>query len=252
MQTIKTKFSKITYKNIGLFVFIVLLFTGLTYPIAIQINRGDIILYILFSFSIWYTLLIVFVKDFVAFIKIAGILFILFFMLLNITSLYYLIHIALTTNTKAFKITILSFIALFYGSFLRDFFIKIQYIKYYTNEYQKNLLKIIKKYPIKNGVIYIQQSGMPSIDIKEKRKMIYPYIAGAFFIPFVLLGKGASYFLLLEISRYYSAHAFMLASMLVPGTLFFIQKTISNTLALWKLKYPLQEFKDSKEGFNQN
>jgi len=246
-ESIQIKFSRTNYKLIYIFLFIVAFFSLPIYLILTKLDMGNTIVYILLSFSMWFILLIFFVKDLVTFRKIGGTLFIVFFMITNSISAYYLINIALTTDNKIFGIIILSFIGIFYGSFLWDFFISVKYSKYYTREYQTNLLEVISRYPIEKGIVYINQNDSLQINIKEKCRKIYSYIAGAFFIPFALLGKVAAYFLVLGISQYYSSHTFIIASILFPGTLFFIIKNIPHLISVWKLKYPLEKQIDIKK-----
>lgn len=107
--------------------------------------------------------------------------------------------------------------------------------------YKKKLFNIVNSNPIQNGVVYLDRADDFTLEFQNRRKNISSVVIGAFFIPFVLLGKGASYFLVLGISQYYSTHAFILASILVPGTLFFIIEMTIPSISLWKLKYSIEK-----------
>ena len=158
------------------------------------------------------------------------------FFIANILYAYFLVSVGMMQGGIVMWM-IFTFMGLFYGTFLWDFFMGLPYLRKVLDVFQKRVNKHLQKNTNDNEIL-INGRNFFKLDVERDRKSILMIVLGIFVLPFALLGKGAAYFLGIGLSQYFDAHAYVISVLSFPGTLFFFTLFTPPTVALWRLKYP--------------
>jgi len=136
MKMARIKFLYTDYSLIWKSNFVLLMFLALVYPVLEKsINSWEYIIYTFLVAILFFNIFFIFIKDLIYFFKFMRIFTIVFLISINIISAYYLIQVALTSDSRIFKLTILFFMGLFYGTFLEGLDWLMICLKYIRRNY---------------------------------------------------------------------------------------------------------------------